>query len=323
MSKALNPLDKLLKEKELNHPGIYKMIDKDQIIIYIGKAKNLKNRLSNYKLPINSKIKQMMLNVFLIETKETKDEFEALILEDKLIKLYKPKYNILLKDNKSNTYIHINKKDQFPKISIIREKNINSTNKKDEILIGPFLNRSNLIKIITFIKKTFKIRDCSDYLFKSRTRPCVEFQIQNCTAPCVEIVSEESYKNQIEDFYNFLTKDKNNFTKEQKIKMQKFAIEMKFEEANKIKQILIDIEKINNTEISKYKNTDIILLKEENKNLFIMIFVIRGNILLDEFFHKISSTNTTKEVIFEKLTDLYEKINKPDFIFINEIKEKT
>ena len=175
-------------------PGIYKMICKSGEIIYIGKAKNLKKRVSQYaninNLPY--RLKRMISLIYKIDILFTKSEIEALILEADLIKSIKPKYNIALKDDKSFPYIILDKNHDFPKIKKFRGKKNDAS-----IFYGPFLSVDKLDKVIVELQKLFLVRNCTDYYFTTRKRPCLMYQIKRCSAPCVGKIPKEDYQIQV------------------------------------------------------------------------------------------------------------------------------
>ncbi|UAT43294.1 excinuclease ABC subunit UvrC [Anaplasmataceae bacterium AB001_6] len=170
--------------------GVYEMISCDDIVLYVGKAKNLKKRVSQYLNPREFRLSRMMLQVMDIKYILTDSVSEALILENRLIKSLKPKYNIQLKDDKSYPYIRIAMSHDYPRILKYRGVNL-----KD--CYGPFSSVSDAQKIITVLRKSFRIRSCSDNFFSSRQKPCMEYQINRCTAPCVSKIDKKEYRKDI------------------------------------------------------------------------------------------------------------------------------
>jgi len=183
-------------------PGIYKMLGSDNSILYIGKAKNLKSRLSDYLAVSNlsEKTKTVISNLAKIEIIVTSSEVEAIFLESNLVKKYKPKYNILLKDDKSFPYIFIDETSDYPRIVKHRgQKNIKGA------YWGPFASASKVTEIIAILQTAFLIRTCTDSFFNSRKRPCLLYQIKRCSAPCVSKVSKIDYQilvSQVKDYLN-------------------------------------------------------------------------------------------------------------------------
>ena len=174
-------------------PGVYKFFSKKELI-YIGKAKNLKKRTSSY---FGNSLKDRKTNQIRrltdhIEVFITNNEVEALLLEQNLIKENKPRFNILLRDDKTYPYIFFSLNKDFPGIYLKRTKG-----SVDKNFIGPFISSQAVKNSIKDIQKIFKIRNCSDTTFKSRTRPCIEFQMKRCSAPCTKNISKEEYAEDI------------------------------------------------------------------------------------------------------------------------------
>lgn len=192
------PINNIKKSLEQipNSPGVYLMISEKGEVLYIGKAKNLKKRVSSYTKAdgLAYRIQMMVSNVERVEFQVTKNESEALLLEQNLIKKHRPKYNILLKDDKSYPYIVITK-HPFPRIMKYRKKGTGGTVKGKKF--GPFVSVGAVNETISLLQKKFLLRPCSDNVFKSRKRPCMQYQINRCLAPCVGYISEDEYANQI------------------------------------------------------------------------------------------------------------------------------
>ncbi len=180
-------------------PGVYLMKDKNDKIIYVGKAINLKNRVSSYFRKTN-KTDRILKMVSLIDHFEyivVDNEAEALVLECNLIKKNRPKYNVLLKDDKTYPYIKIDVKSDFPGVTITRRK-VNDGSK----YFGPYANPGAAKELVDFIKQKYKIRQCKN--FKSTVRACLNYHIKKCLAPCVGYISIEEYKKQIEEIIDLL-----------------------------------------------------------------------------------------------------------------------
>ena len=182
-------------------PGVYQMLDSQKKIIYVGKAKNLKKRLCSYfrKTGLTSKTKALVSHIHKIEVTVTHTESEALLLENNLIKENLPRYNILLRDDKSYPYIYISDKDRFPAIALHR-----GARKKEGQYLGPYPNSGAVRDSIKLLQRMFLIRQCEDSVFKNRSRPCLQYQIKRCTAPCVDYITEKAYKKDINHAILFL-----------------------------------------------------------------------------------------------------------------------
>ena len=171
--------------------GVYQMYDQAGDILYVGKAKNLKNRVSSYfrNTGLNSKTVALVGRIRQIEVTVTRSEAEALILEHNLIKSQRPPYNILLRDDKSYPYIFVSSEDDFPRISLHR-----GSRKKKGDYFGPYPNVGAVRSSLDFLQKTFRVRQCEDSVFRNRSRPCLQYQIKRCSGPCVGLISKEDYQ---------------------------------------------------------------------------------------------------------------------------------
>jgi len=180
--------------------GVYKMLDRADNVIYIGKAKNLKNRVSQYfsQSNQNNRMQALQKNIYDFSVIVTKTETQALLLENDLIKQYKPKYNILLKDAKSYPYIYISN-DKHPRLGLYRGKK----NKSYEYF-GPYPSALVARDALVLLKKIFKVRQCTNSFYRSRSRPCLEYQIGLCSAPCVGKVTDVKYAQDVEMVTLFL-----------------------------------------------------------------------------------------------------------------------
>ncbi|KGP62649.1 excinuclease ABC subunit C [Legionella norrlandica] len=210
-------------------PGIYRMLDEKGTVLYVGKAANLKKRVSSYFNKQNTGIKTRSLvsQIASIEVSVTRSETEALLLESNLIKALRPKYNVLLRDDKSYPYIHLSNHPEFPRIELYRSKKKPPSGN----FFGPFPSVAAVKETIVTIQKVFKIRNCRDSYFNSRSRPCLQYQIKRCTAPCVNYISPESYKQSVEDAIRFLQGKSQIILDELAERMSKAVSQLNFEEA--------------------------------------------------------------------------------------------
>lgn len=309
-----------------DQPGVYKMFNIKNNIIYIGKAKNLKKRISQYfsPTPKDAKTIKLVNSIYSIQIEITNNETESLILEQTLIKKHRPKYNILLIDDKSYIYLKINFENNslYPSLRAYR-KNPNTkinTNK----FYGPYPSAKNLRAALNIIQKTFKIRNCSETFFKNRVRPCLQYQIKRCSAPCTKYISIKDYQDNIKSAELLLDKKENSLIKNLTKKMQVASNNLDYEQAlkyrdqiNSIKQITQEqtIESANKQAL----NTDIIAIKQDSKHTCIYLNQIRSGQLSNSEIFYISddnkiNTQTSLEIFFSQYYLLSEQINKPKTI---------
>ena len=257
-------------------PGIYQMIGENEEYLYIGKAKNLKNRVTFYTKPkrLNSRLTYMVSNTKRMEIIITSSEMEALLLESNLIKKFEPTFNILLKDDKSFSSILFNLSHPFPQLSAHR-----GTRSIKGEYFGPFVSKRTIYKTIETLQKAFLLRTCNDNMFKSRTRPCLQFQIKRCSAPCVNLISKESYDQSLYQAKNFLL-GKSKEIKENLInKMYEASNHQNFEAAaiyrNRVKA-LTEVTANQNINVPNINDADFLVLKKIENKVVIQMNIIRN-----------------------------------------------
>ncbi|THF93407.1 MAG: excinuclease ABC subunit C, partial [Sulfitobacter sp. SK025] len=182
-------------------PGVYRMLDSESRVLYVGKARNLRARVSNYARPSghSGRIARMISNTASMMFLTTKTETEALLLEQNLIKQLKPKFNVLLRDDKSFPNILVTTGHDYPQI-----KKHRGAKKEQGNYYGPFASAGAVNRTLNQLQRVFLLRDCSDAMFESRTRPCLQHQIKRCSAPCVGKISPEDYGKTVQDAQKFL-----------------------------------------------------------------------------------------------------------------------
>jgi excinuclease ABC subunit C len=219
---------KTFLESLTQRPGVYRMLDAQGEVIYVGKARNLKKRVSSYVIHKDKSPKQqaMMARVASIEVTVTRTEGEALLLESQLIKRYKPRYNITLRDDKSYPYIYISAHPVFPRLSFYR-----GGKRTQGQLFGPYPSASAVRASLKLLQKIFPVRQCQDSFFQNRTRPCLQYQIKRCTAPCVGLVTPEAYRQDVEDTRLFLEGNGNQLINALARRMEAASADLQFEKA--------------------------------------------------------------------------------------------
>lgn len=209
-------------------PGVYQMYDAAGKLLYVGKAKNLKNRVSSYfrASGLTTKTMALVARIHEIQVTITSTEVDALLLEHNLIKSEQPPYNILLRDDKSYPYIFVSSQDEFPRVSMHR-----GAKRRKGAYFGPYPSAGSVRESLHFMQKVFKVRQCEDSYFKNRSRPCLQYQIDRCTAPCVDHVTREEYAVQVENTSLFLKGKSQQLMVRLADDMERAAAELEYEKA--------------------------------------------------------------------------------------------
>lgn len=277
-------------------PGIYKMLNNKGEILYIGKAKNLKNRVSSYfrKTTASPKRQALVTKIAGIEVTVTRTEGEALLLESQQIKQFKPRYNICLRDDKSYPYLFISSYHDFPQITFHR-----GAKKKRGKYFGPYPSAGAVKETLKLLQKIFPVRQCEDSYFNNRTRPCLQYQIERCTAPCVKLIDKASYAEDLENTVLFL-EGKGNLLIDQLIdKMETASSNLEFERAviyrNQITRLRTILEK--HFVHGEKGDVDIIACASKAGVACVQVFFIRNG------------QNLGNKLFFPKITDNYTPAN--------------
>jgi excinuclease ABC subunit C len=215
-------------------PGIYRMYGPDDVILYIGKARNLKARLSSYFRGQQAiKTQALVRQIVRIEITATQTEAEALLLESNLIKAHRPRYNILLRDDKSYPWIYVSTDQEYPRLAYHR-----GTRKRQGRYFGPYSAPSAVRETLNLLEKVFKVRQCEDSVFRNRSRPCLQYQIGRCKAPCVSYISPEAYRQDVDDTMAFLSGRSQVLTEQLAERMEQAAAALDFEQAAQLRDQL-------------------------------------------------------------------------------------
>jgi len=292
------------KVKNLStNSGVYKFFDQIGNVIYIGKAKNLKNRVSQYFLQSNqnNKIQALQKNIYDFSVIVTKTETQALLLENDLIKQYKPKYNILLKDAKSYPYIYISD-DKHPRLGIYRGKK-----NKNYKYFGPYPSAHVARDALVLLKKIFKVRQCKNSFYRSRSRPCLEYQIGLCSAPCVEKVTDVKYAQDVEMVSLFLNGKDNKLLSKISQKMKQASFDLDFEAAANYRDQLIGLRTIQERHGSQFSSDmDVIsITQESNIHCIEVMFVRSGKQIGNESIFPKNTKGETCEKVLSAFLSLY------------------
>jgi len=302
-----------------NSPGVYRMLDKKNQVLYVGKAKNLPNRLKSYVVDKNQPIRteRMLALTQNLEIITTNNEAEALLLEANLIKKFKPKFNVLLRDDKSFPYIFIEKDCDWPQLSKHRGKK-----NKNGYYFGPFASVGSANWTIKILQKVFLLRVCNDSVFKNRDRPCILYQIKRCSAPCTNYLSKTEYFKLVFDAISFLSGKSKSIQKKLSFEMEKSSKKMDYEKAaiyrDKIKA-LTQIQSSQHISSINLDNADVISISQEAGKSCIQVFFYRskqnwGN---QSYFPSHDQYHTAEEVLTSFITQFYENKNVPAKILLN------
>ena len=321
----MNSLDlgkKIIKDKIPlipNNPGIYKMISSNGEILYIGKAKNIPNRLKSYvtesNLPIRTE--RMLSLTHNLETTITSNESEALLLEANLIKKHKPRYNILLRDDKSFPYIYIGEKDTWPQLTKLRGKK-----SREGYYFGPFASIGSANWTIKILQKIFLLRVCDDTVFRNRDRACILYQIRRCSAPCVDKIKQNDYNNLVKDAVDFISGKSKRIQKNLSEEMEQASKDQDYEKAavlrDRIKALtqIQSSQKINQTNL---KEADVISIFKESGRTCVQVFFFRskqnwGN---QAYFPKHDPDEKESKILSSFLGQFYENKTVPNLVLLN------
>ena len=300
--------------------GIYKMLNEKEEIMYVGKAKNLQNRLKSYLNTNNlsNRIRRMVSRISNIEVIITETEKEALLLEANLIKKLKPPFNILLRDDKSFPYIFINHEQEFPQISKHRGKQ-----KYKGKYFGPFATINSLNYTLKILQKVFLLRSCDDTIFQNRSKPCLLYQIERCSGPCVDYtLSKKEYLQSVKNAEHFLSGQHSNLQEELSSKMDEESKSLNYEKAASYRDKIVALTQIQsqqNINLYDVKNTDVISISRKGNKSCVQVFIYRsgqnwGN---RSYFPKHSDEVETYEILERFIVDFYTRYSPPKDVLLN------
>lgn len=274
-------------------PGIYKMLDDKGEIIYIGKAKNIKNRVASYFRSQSASPKQqaMVAKVASIEVTVTHTEGEALLLESQQIKRFKPRYNICLRDDKSYPYVFISSNHEFPQVTFHR-----GAKKRKGMYFGPYPSAGAVRETLKLLQKVFPVRQCEDSYYNNRSRPCLQYQIERCTAPCVGLVGRGRYQEDVENTVMFLEGKGNQLIEQLIGKMEQASERLEFEQAALVRDQIVRLRSIleKNFVHGEKGDVDIIACATKAGVACVQVFFIR------------SGQNLGNKLFFPKINEDYE-----------------
>lgn len=301
-------------------PGVYRMISEYNEVLYVGKAKNIKKRIVAYshidKLPV--RLQQMVAQIDHMEFIIVENEARALLVENELIKKFKPRYNILLKDDKTFPHLMIDVASEFPSLKKYRGARTDKNK-----YFGPFASVLAVNSAVDVLQKAFLLRSCRDNVFKNRQRPCLMYQIKRCSAPCVGKISAADYRQLVEDAVRFLEGHNNKIQDELSQKMQEASQKQEYETAMVLRDrisALTNIQSRQNVEYAGIKSADVVALVRENNLVCIQIFFIRsgqncGNV---PYFPSQAEGADDKEILEAFMSSFYTTHIPPKEIIVAE-----
>ena len=293
-------------DKLTSQPGVYRMLDTKGEVIYVGKAKNLKKRVSSYfqRNLTDNKTISLVNRIHSIEVTITQSENEALLLESTLIKKYMPRYNIILRDDKSYPYLYLSTQDKFPRLDYYR-----GSVKGKGRYFGPYPSSGAARESLMLLQKLFKIRQCSNSFFENRSRPCLQYQIKRCTAPCVNYIDEKTYADNVRHTIMFLEGKNNTVIEELGKRMEEASTNKEYELAAIYRDQIVHLRRTQEQQYvaTQSGNTDVIAIISEFGEVCVEILFIRGGRLIGNkaFFPKVPESIDLDDVLTAFLPQYY------------------
>ncbi len=287
-------------------PGVYRMLDANGTVLYVGKAGNLKNRLSSYFRGESDSIKTrvMVSHIADVQVTVTHTEAEALLLEHTLIKQHRPRYNVLLRDDKSYPYIYLSSQDEFPRLAFHRGDTSGPGR-----YFGPYPSAGAVRNTLYLMQKLFRVRQCTDSYFSNRTRPCLQYQIDRCTAPCVGYISQEEYQRDVEYARMFLDGRDTQVIEHMVERMEAASENQDFETAARYRDRIQDIRRIRERQAisGERGDLDVVACRVRDGQSCVQIFFVRGgrNLGNRAFYPNTPSGADERDVLYAFLTQFY------------------
>lgn len=289
-----------------SRPGVYQMVDHQGEVLYVGKARHLKSRVSSYfrASGLTSKTLAMVNKIHDIRVTVTRGETEALLLEQNLIKSLKPPYNIQLRDDKSYPYILLSEDSEYPRLSFYR-----GSRRRKGRFFGPYPSANATRETLQLLQKVFRVRQCNDSYFKNRSRPCLQYQIDRCTGPCVNLISPEQYAQDVEYSVMFLQGKSSALTKKLTSSMEQAAERMEFEKAATVRDQISDLRRIQEQQYVSNQggDADVLAAAISGSNFVVhAIYVRNGRIIGSKgFFPRLRLASEPGEVLSAFIAQVY------------------
>ena len=289
-----------------SRPGVYQMIDHEGEVLYVGKARHLKSRVSSYfrASGLTSKTLAMVNKIHDIRVTVTRGETEALLLEQNLIKSLKPPYNIQLRDDKSYPYILLSEDSEYPRLSFYR-----GSRRRKGRFFGPYPSANATRETLQLLQKVFRVRQCNDSYFKNRSRPCLQYQIDRCTGPCVNLISPEQYAQDVEYSVMFLQGKSSALTKKLTSSMEQAAEKMEFEKAATVRDQISDLRRIQEQQYVSNQggDADVLAAAISGSNFVVHVIYVRNGRIIGSkgFFPRLRLASEPGEVLSAFIAQVY------------------
>lgn len=299
-------------------PGVYRMLDADSEVLYVGKARNLKKRVSSYFRKSGQAIKThaMMRQMARVEITVTNTEAEALILENNLIKKHRPRYNVLLRDDKSYPFIYLSSEDKYPCLAIHR-----GARRRKGRYFGPYPSAGAVRETLHLLQKTFRVRQCEDSFFRNRSRPCLQYQIKRCTAPCVGFIDASAYAEDVRHTLLFLEGKSTVLNEELAAHMEAAAARLDYETAGMYRDQIASVSRVQECQYVSGESGDLDILAcvVSAGVACVQVFFVRHGINLGNklFFPRIPADSDAKDVLSAFVAQYYLERAVPEKLLTN------
>ncbi len=301
-----------------SRPGVYRMLDAQGKVLYVGKARNLKKRVASYfrKAGLPPKTRALMRQMSAIEVTLTNTEAEALILENNLIKSHRPRYNVLLRDDKSYPFIYLSTEDEYPRLALHR-----GARRRKGRYFGPYPNAGAVRESLQLLQKMFRVRQCEDSFFRNRSRPCLQYQIKRCKAPCVGLVSPPDYAQDVRHTVLFLEGKSSVLNDELAEKMERAAQRLDYEQAALFRDQIASLRRVQERQYvsGEAGDMDIVACVLSGGMACVQLFFIRKGVNLGNkiFFPKTPADSSREDVVSAFVAQYYLAHPIPEKILLN------
>lgn len=274
-------------------PGVYRMLDAAGEVLYVGKARNLKRRVASYfrANPDSAKVRSLVAQIRAIDVTLTHTEAEALILESTLIKRYRPRYNVLLRDDKGYPYLHLSAED-YPRLSLHR-----GARRAPGRYFGPYPNARAVRETLQLLQKVFRLRPCEDSFFRNRSRPCLQYQIKRCSAPCTGLIDRTGYQRDVTDAVRFLEGRSSELIDELVARMEQAAARLQYEQAGVYRDQIVQLRQIQERQYvsGERGDLDVLAAAVQGGSACVQVFFFRDGRLLgnNKYFPKLPADGET------------------------------